>query len=45
MKNIIKSTLFIVVVGLMCTACQGDVTRDLRHEGYSIGNDFECEVF
>ena len=45
MKNVFKLSLFILVVVLMCTACQGDVTRALRHEGFNIGQDFECEVF
>ncbi len=45
MKNFFKLSLFVIVVVLMCTACQGDVTRALRHEGFSVGNEFECEVF
>ena len=36
---------FIAFVICLCTACNGDVTRALRHEGFSVGGDFECEVF
>lgn len=28
----------------LCVGCQGTVTRALRHDGFSIGNDFACDV-
>ncbi len=43
-----KKILCIVVLAfvlLFCTACEGDVTRALRHEGFSVGGEFECEAF
>ena len=35
--------LFIFVV--CCTACNGNVTRALRHDGFAYGNEFDCDAF
>lgn len=43
-KNIIKLSLLILTV-ILCTACDGDVTRDLRHDGFTVGNKFYCKAF
>ena len=42
-----KIRLFIILVCVLfiCTACDGDVTRDLRHDGYSYGDQFSCKYF
>ncbi len=37
--------LSLVIICLFCTACNGDVTRDLRHAGFSVGNKFICDRF
>ena len=43
-KNIIEFSLIIVLV-VLCTACNGDVTRDIRHSGFTVGNKFICKDF
>ena len=45
MKKIIKLTLLLVVVVAFCTACEGDVTRELRHDGFNVGGDIICDAF
>ena len=42
-KIILFSALFLVIV--LCTACNGTVTRDIRHAGFSVSNKFICDVF
>ena len=44
-KNKIKLLLFGVFVSLFCTACDGDVTRAIRHDGFSIGSKVKCDLF
>lgn len=44
MKNIIKSSLIVLVL-VLCTACNGSVTRDIRHAGFSIDKKFICDSF
>ena len=36
-----KSRLLFVLLGsiILCTACDGDVTRDIRHDGFNYGNE------
>ena len=34
--------LFVLI---FCTACNGSVTRDIRHAGFSIGGTFVCDDF
>ncbi len=45
MKRFFKLSFLFVAVAFLCTACEGDVTRALRHEGFAIGEDFVCEAF
>ena len=33
---------FIVAFVVLCTGCDGNVTRDIRHAGFSVGSKFEC---
>ena len=34
--------IIIFVVCFFCTACNGNVTRDIRHAGFTVGGLFEC---
>lgn len=44
MKNKIRFVLLLVVVIFGCSACNGDITRGIRHAGFSVsGDDFVCE--
>jgi len=36
---------FVIAVLVLCSACEGDVTRALRHDGFSIGSEFTCSTF
>lgn len=42
-----KKRLFVVLVLIifLCSACNGNVTRDLRHAGFSVGDKFKCSYF
>ena len=44
MKKIIRISLLMVIV-LLCSACDGDVTRDIRHSGFTVSTKFECDYF
>lgn len=44
MKKVIICGLTLCLI-LLCTACDGDVTRALRHSGFSINGDFSCDPF
>ena len=44
MKKIIYFS-FICILVLLCTACNGSVTRGIRHAGFSVGDKFLCEKF
>lgn len=41
-KSVLFGLLFII---LLCTGCNGNVTRDIRHDGFSVSNKFICDVF
>ena len=45
MKKILKMSLLLVVVIIFCTACDGDVTRALRHDGFNLNGDIVCDAF
>jgi len=47
MKKMIKITIFIVCLFTVCIACEGDITRALRHAGYNLSGTekFVCDVF
>lgn len=42
-----KCFMFIIVFIsiLFCTACKGNVTRALRHDGFNYGDEFVCDAF
>jgi len=43
-----KKLFCLVVLGgflLICSGCQGNITRDIRHAGFSMGNEFLCSKF
>ena len=42
-KRVLLVLLFLVVI--ICTACNGNVTRDIRHAGFSVGEKFQCSYF
>ena len=45
MKN--KITLFCLlgISVLLCTACNGTITRDIRHDGFTVSTKFICDDF
>ena len=36
---------FICMIVLLCSACNGSVTRGIRHAGFKVGNKFICDRF
>ena len=42
-----RKSLFILLslILLLCSACNGTVTRNIRHDGFTVGGDFICEKF
>ena len=46
MKNkTFKSIILVVVILLLCTACNAKITRTIRHAGFDISSKFVCEGF
>ncbi len=45
MKKILKISVIMCFIVLFCTACNGDVTRALRHDGFAVGGEFICDPF
>ena len=45
MKNKVLRASLIVLIIFMCTACNGKITREIRHAGFSVGNKFICDSF
>ena len=43
-KRIIGISLLFIIV-LLCSACNGDVTREIRHAGFSVSTKFICDGF
>lgn len=41
----LKFGLLLIIVLFLCTGCDGDVTRDIRHAGFTMGGTFECAKF
>ena len=37
--------VFLVLILFLCSACNGTITRNIRHAGFSIGSLFECSRF
>ena len=46
MKNrkVIYCFMMVIILSL-CTACNGTVTRDIRHAGFAVGGSFVCDRF
>ena len=42
MNKYLKISLLSLIVALCCTGCNGNVTRDLRHDGFTMGGEFKC---
>ena len=42
-RIIVISLLFILV--FLCSACNGTVTKDIRHDGFSVSDKFVCDTF
>ncbi len=43
-----KKKIYLLVfccVTLLCSGCQGNITRDIRHAGFSMGDKFICSKF
>ena len=40
-----KKLVFLVLLIILCTACNGSITRNIRHAGFSIGSKFTCNGF
>lgn len=46
MKKKVIGIILLFILVLLCTACNGTVTRDIRHAGFSVSNSkFICDVF
>ena len=43
-KNKIKNLIIICLI-VTCTACNGDITREIRHDGFTYNGDFICQDF
>ena len=43
--NMKKKIIVLALIVMLCTACNGNVTRDIRHAGFSIGDKFVCNGF
>ncbi len=45
MRKNLKIFILGVFVLFICTACDGDITRSIRHDGFSIGSKITCDIF
>ena len=45
MKKYFKLGILMGFVFILCTGCNGNVTRDIRHAGFNVGSTFECSAF
>ena len=45
MKKTICFLIVFMFVIVFCSGCEGDITRSLRYEGFSVGGDFSCDEF
>lgn len=45
MKKRFVFSILLVLVIFLCSACNGSVTRDIRHAGYMVSTKFECDAF
>lgn len=37
--------LFLICIIFLCSGCQGNITRDIRHAGFTMGDKFICSRF
>ena len=44
-NNIIKIGIISLFIVAFCTACNGTITRNIRHAGFSVSSKFVCEGF
>ena len=44
-NDIIKIFRIMIITLITCTACNGNVTRDIRHAGFTVGGTFVCDNF
>ena len=44
-KNNFKVFILGVFVLLLCTACDGNITRAIRHDGFAAGAKINCNIF
>lgn len=44
MKKQFKLFILLIVI-FLCSGCNGDITRAIRHEGFSVGSNFNCDYF
>lgn len=44
-KKLFKMITLGIFVLFICTACDGDITRSIRHDGFSVGNKIKCDLF
>ena len=35
--------IVVLLILVFCTACNGNVTRDIRHAGFNVGGNFICD--
>lgn len=45
MKNKIQLALLFLIICVSCSGCNGTITRDIRHAGFSVSSTFECSSF
>lgn len=44
-KKIFQMSVICLLLLLCCTGCDGNVTRGIRHAGFTVGNKFICDPF
>ena len=44
-KNKFKVIILGVFMLMLCTACDGNVTRSIRHDGFAAGSKIVCDIF
>lgn len=44
-KNYFKMIILGAFVLMFCTACNGTITRSIRHDGFAVSNKIKCDLF
>ena len=44
-KNYFKMIILGAFVLIFCTACNGNITRSIRHDGFAVSNKINCNTF